>query len=373
MADKAFFFTEESVEQLRKQFEEQRKSIQRHYSRPEDIHYPQVSATQYIARTPDGGIPALIEDPSANHADRPGSAECEVYSVFNREDVPELVSLDFRVLVFNIEHAPVGGNRWVRISKDSFGNWIVQLPRTFPTHSDTGTGPGIGDIPADEYGDPEPAEPCGEAEFYEYRYRCEDSPGTGTGTAEGGHLNEYRRLVTIDFDPTTGCLRRTYGTEFFVQSIGCCDPSCASPGGFDTGTGTGTSDGSGGSGGNGETVATTCCVEGIPTTLFATVSGGVSGCTCANGTTIELTYNGSYWVGSTTLGTCGKTISMGFQCLSGTGIRASWSCNPDPAPSPPFSIAPSSSNCATSTWTFESPLGSSCCSSMNNITMTVTP
>ncbi len=81
------------------------------------------------------------------------------------------------------------------------------------------------------------------------------------------------------------------------------------------GHGSGSGTGSGGGG----TITTTCCVEPIPLTLHATISGG-TGCSCANGTyTLDYYYPGGYWTYDSASGPCGGTrFVIALQCLGST-------------------------------------------------------
>lgn len=69
-----------------------------------------------------------------------------------------------------------------------------------------------------------------------------------------------------------------------------------------------------------EPVETTCC-EGtpIPTTLYATYSGGTGSCDCLDGVTVTMTYNAGsgYWVGGPDGGTCGYDVYTWLRCASG--------------------------------------------------------
>jgi hypothetical protein len=77
----------------------------------------------------------------------------------------------------------------------------------------------------------------------------------------------------------------------------------------------------------GSSVTTTCCGNALPTTLYATLSNA-SGCTCANGSTIALTWDGtSKWTGTGATG-CGHDITLNLSCPSGsacTGFTLTYS------------------------------------------------
>lgn len=69
-------------------------------------------------------------------------------------------------------------------------------------------------------------------------------------------------------------------------------------------------------------IATACCEHPLPSPLIATIAN-VSDCTCADGATIELNWNGttplgsSSWKGSAALGSCnGQTITLKVLCVA---------------------------------------------------------
>ena len=99
-----------------------------------------------------------------------------------------------------------------------------------------------------------------------------------------------------------------------------------------------------GSGGGG-TVATECCPGRLlPSVLYVTVTGATGDCSCLDGVTFPLTWNGSAWVAGSSLVLCGLDQAIRLQCLFGgtswtmdaqvPGCRflktadAGWSCDP---------------------------------------------
>lgn len=67
-------------------------------------------------------------------------------------------------------------------------------------------------------------------------------------------------------------------------------------------------------------VQTDCCVNEVPLNLKATIvsAGTSSGCECGVNTEVALTYEeGTFWHGSATLGTCGRTIEPTLECREG--------------------------------------------------------
>jgi hypothetical protein len=111
------------------------------------------------------------------------------------------------------------------------------------------------------------------------------------------------------------------------------------------------------------TQQTNCCPGvGIPNTLHATLSGGSGGCTCLNGTSFALTWNGTNWAGTYT--GCGSgPYTLNLTCQGSTWTITSSGCiQGKPATSvscSPLSLNFAGCNC----------LG--CCS--GTVTVTVTP
>lgn len=94
----------------------------------------------YIARTPDGGIPALnVEIPAPSIItgtgtdiyDEPGSATCTIYAM--RSPVygtgpDELRSAGFTRTVYNLSTSAIPANTWVTVWRDKFGRWFAMAP-----------------------------------------------------------------------------------------------------------------------------------------------------------------------------------------------------------------------------------------------------
>jgi hypothetical protein len=69
---------------------------------------------------------------------------------------------------------------------------------------------------------------------------------------------------------------------------------------------------------NAATVTVPCCAQPMLQTLHGTFSGGTNDCSCLNGTTVTLTWDGgaSQWTGS--FSACGGSTTLVLQCQSGT-------------------------------------------------------
>jgi len=63
-----------------------------------------------------------------------------------------------------------------------------------------------------------------------------------------------------------------------------------------------------------------CCPQGeLPEELYATIFNEAD-CPCALGTVVRLSWNGSRWVGSAPMGSCGSTIGLELYCGGGIGF-----------------------------------------------------
>jgi hypothetical protein len=114
-------------------------------------------------------------------------------------------------------------------------------------------------------------------------------------------------------------------------------------------------------------VKVTCCPNALPPLLQATFSGGTGGCSCLNGVTVALGWDGAtYWSGSFTA--CGLVLVLGLTCPSGGQWALSGTVSPCILLFGP--VGPTSSSCAPFALTF-SGLSGTCCS--GTFTVTVTP
>lgn len=93
------------------------------YMVPEDnAQTPEV----YLVRTPAGGIPALADQGTtgtgtAGMDDTPGSAECDVYRVYDGQ----FVKLGFTRRVYNVTGIAIAQGMWVLAVRDKFGIWYA--------------------------------------------------------------------------------------------------------------------------------------------------------------------------------------------------------------------------------------------------------
>lgn len=109
-------------------------------SRPQPGDYDEYTSPEvYVARTPNGGIPALnVEVPSPSVVtgtgtdiyDEPGRADCTIYQLLppaygTATGPEELRSAGFTRKVYNLGLDAVPANTWVLVSRDKFGRWYV--------------------------------------------------------------------------------------------------------------------------------------------------------------------------------------------------------------------------------------------------------
>ncbi len=121
------------------------------------------------------------------------------------------------------------------------------------------------------------------------------------------------------------------------------------------GTGSGSGSGSGG-----DSIDVLCCPGvSLPTTIHAALAGGTGSCTCLNGLTITMTWNGTLWQGSVAGCSGTVTFSMTPYCSYGfTGNCSSTNQTTGPASCHPFKIV-------------DTIAVSGCCA--GNIGVTITP
>lgn len=84
--------------------------------------YPAVSCDVYVAYTPSGGIPALIQEAgtgTGENNDTPGSADCDVYELVNGT----LQLLFSTVTVYNLSTSAQPGAAWILVVKDNGGTF----------------------------------------------------------------------------------------------------------------------------------------------------------------------------------------------------------------------------------------------------------
>lgn len=96
---------------------------------------PSQASASYVAKVPDAGIPAL----TVGTPDVPGMAECQIYKVVTDSSSYTLVDAGFAEIVFNLAQSVIE-TRYVSITKDRFGTWIVDTLGV-PDIVGTGTAP----------------------------------------------------------------------------------------------------------------------------------------------------------------------------------------------------------------------------------------
>jgi hypothetical protein len=94
----------------------------------------------------------------------------------------------------------------------------------------------------------------------------------------------------------------------------------------------------GSGGGGGGTTTVPCCPNALPTTLYATYSNGTGSCTCLNGLTVVLQWDGTAWTGTYQGCGSGVTTTVKLQC-SVQAFGPLWAVLQS-APSPPGCLSP---------------------------------
>lgn len=138
------FLTEQDKRLLQGLLDRERRELANTPGRPGDEsreHDEHQAPETYIARTPPGGIPALLEQVGSGIRDEPGWANCYIYQIVEGLIYP--VSNLFKK-VYNLSHERIGGGRWIPVTRDKYGKWIALVPLPAPSVTDTGTGTGIG-------------------------------------------------------------------------------------------------------------------------------------------------------------------------------------------------------------------------------------
>jgi hypothetical protein len=79
----------------------------------------------YIARTPTGGIPALVAG-SGGALDKPGVASCAVWRILGTSTRPELKAVEgLKRTVHNLTTAVIPADQWVLVAREKFGSWVA--------------------------------------------------------------------------------------------------------------------------------------------------------------------------------------------------------------------------------------------------------
>lgn len=88
-------------------------------------------AKMYVAKTPPGGIPAMV-------GDTPGAADCFIYKKYDGD----LVQLEFEYEVNNLKSDALDGDQYVPVWRDNFGAWWALGEENPEVGTGTGTGTG---------------------------------------------------------------------------------------------------------------------------------------------------------------------------------------------------------------------------------------
>lgn len=108
---------------------------------PEGDWHENQQTEAYIVKTPEGGIPAMVDGGSGDY--RPGSAVCPVYRIGYdlTNNIGEYVLYQSTAtdrLVFNVSLTAIEGNTFLLVDRDKHGNWVTHIHGAEPV--DTGTG-----------------------------------------------------------------------------------------------------------------------------------------------------------------------------------------------------------------------------------------
>lgn len=127
MPKQMFFLTEEDVATLKQLVGAWESGLLRPLraseANVEVADFPSTAGI-YVARTPSGGIPALVEESGAGIKDTPGNAFCDVYRITEADEkLRPVTGLKHRV--WNLSSSAVPGNSWVKVDREAFGMWIA--------------------------------------------------------------------------------------------------------------------------------------------------------------------------------------------------------------------------------------------------------
>ena len=94
-------------------------------------HVYQASHT-YVARTPEGGIPALTENTEVLTDDAPGYADCTIWRIsWDSEELEPYTGLE--KTVYNVSTTDVPENTWIVITKTKSGHWVTPISESTNT------------------------------------------------------------------------------------------------------------------------------------------------------------------------------------------------------------------------------------------------
>jgi hypothetical protein len=89
-------------------------------------HEEMPAPEMYVALTPIGGIPALVQASSTpGEGDEPGVADCQIYKIVKgADDFLEEVA-NVTKPVYNLNGEEIAGETWVLVQRDKFGTWFA--------------------------------------------------------------------------------------------------------------------------------------------------------------------------------------------------------------------------------------------------------
>ena len=120
----AKFLTQSDAEKVAMMWEAFSKKGGRSSLSSQKKHRSQASAV-FIAKTPDAGIPALVQDTGTGNADEPGAASCDIYRIDSSTDPHSLVAIyNVSKTVYNLS-ASIITQEWVLIHKTKSGKWVT--------------------------------------------------------------------------------------------------------------------------------------------------------------------------------------------------------------------------------------------------------
>jgi hypothetical protein len=115
--------------------------------RPNTVYDEVQGPEVYVAKSPVGGIPALIPViGTAPGFDQPGMADCDIYSITGADSTPQLQLVNFQKRIYNLNSAGIPGSTWVGVARDKFGLWLVVLATATATNLKTDYSDGTGVI-----------------------------------------------------------------------------------------------------------------------------------------------------------------------------------------------------------------------------------
>ncbi len=125
-----YVWSEEDIAVLRQMAREFKTRNQSSAGRDKSLPPPGQAPEVYIARSPSGGIPAMVEEPNQGTGttpiEFPGSATCNIYRLLRTGTAdPSLNQIPIVELVYNLGSVDVPEDTWVKVTRDKFGSWLV--------------------------------------------------------------------------------------------------------------------------------------------------------------------------------------------------------------------------------------------------------